>query len=328
MWGLLAIPLVAVLYLLSQYRIKRNRAKVADQARQQFVFGTSSRLWQAAHPLLILLAIGSGVIAIARPQTDPREVEVESFGRDIVIMVDVSRSMLARDVVPSRLEKAKLWMNDLVDDLGNDRVGLVAFAGSSSVLSPLTTDRLFFRLAIEELGPSSVPLGGTNIGDTIRKTVNLVFPVVTSDESRHRDIILISDGEDQESLPVEAARAAGKQGIRIICIGIGSSKGAPVPLKDSSSAASGKEVRSKLESQTLREIASASPGGVYLEVGTGNVDLAKVYHDLIESADQHMIETNTTTQYTERFMYFIGLSAICIFLETTLLPSPRRKVLV
>ncbi len=324
--GLWILPVFILFFVFSSKRIHSNRSRLADQSRRSMLLGESIHWKELARLACVLIAIASVVIAIARPQSNPHEIEVESRGRDIVVMLDVSRSMLAKDVAPSRLDKAKLWINDLVDDLGNDRIGLVAFAGSSSVISPLTTDRMFFRLALEELSPASVPLGGTNIGDAIRKTQSLVFLDSSPEKIRHRDLILISDGEDQESLPIEAARAAGRDGIRIICIGIGSSKGAAVPIDTKKSSLDNvPPVQSKLESQTLRDIAGASLGGVYLEVGTGTVDLAQVYRDLIESAEQHIVDTSTRTEYTEQFMFFIGLAFVCIVIETVFLAGTTRK---
>jgi Ca-activated chloride channel homolog len=325
------LPVLILIVLYFSKRSARIQHRIADDKMLGVLVGDRRRWNTLAHVLVMTLALGMLIVGIAGPQSDPREVEVESRGRDVVFLVDVSRSMLARDVAPNRLEKSKLWINDLVDDLGNDRVGLVAFAGSSVVLSPLTTDRMFFRLALEELSPSSVVLGGTNIGDAIRKTMDMVFiDDELSDAGNFRDIVLISDGEDQESLPVEAARAAGARGVRIIAIGIGSNKGAPVPFdKDSTSPNSRgtQEVRSKLESGTLRSLAAASPGGVYLEVGTGTIDLAKVYQDLIASADQRTLESSSQTQYTERFMIFLAIAAGLMALDMLVIPDGNRRAL-
>ncbi len=322
--GLWGAPALALVMLLLARRAGRAQRRLADERMIDAMLGTRRR-WNAwARALVSSLALACMVVALARPQSDPREVEVESKGRDVVFLVDVSRSMLARDVAPNRLGKAKLWINDLVDQLGSDRVGLVAFAGSSAVLSPLTNDRMFFRLALEELSPESVLVGGTNIGDALRRTMDLVYPEDSDAATQnYRDIVLISDGEDQDSLPVAAARQAGARGARIIAIGIGSDKGAPVPRdKDSDSAP---PVRSRLESGTLRSIAAASPGGVYLEVGTGTIDLAQVYHDLIASADQRTIETSSQTLYTERFMIFLTLAVVLLAADMALIPHGSRR---
>ncbi len=326
LWG---APAIGLILLFFSSRLNKAQKLVADEGMIDTLAGPRRRWNSYTHAGLVMMGIAAMVVAIAGPESDPRKVEVESRGRDVVFLVDVSRSMLARDVAPNRLEKSKLWIADLVDELGNDRVGLVGFAGSSSVLSPLTTDRLFFKLALEELSPESVLVGGTNIGDAIRKTMDMVF--VGSDEEipgNFRDIVLISDGEDQESLPVEAARAAGAKGVRIIAIGIGSDKGALVPWDEDSSTPRSQQVESKLESGTLRSIAAASPGGVYLEVGTGTIDLGQVYHDLIASADQHSIETTTQVQCTQRFMLFLAAGLVCIVFDMVLVPVGPRRALV
>ncbi len=314
---------IAMVYVSS--RITRNESLIADDAMIDSLIGHRRRWNTWIKAVASMLAVVAISIAAAQPQTDPHEVEVVAKGRDVVFLVDVSRSMLARDVSPSRLEKSKLWINDLVDELGNDRVGLVAFSGSSAVLSPLTTDRLFFKLALEELSPKSVLVGGTNIGDAIRKTMDMVFVDNEIETNNNfRDLVLITDGEDQESLPIEAARLAGARGVRVIAIGIGSDRGANVPMKPDSNGS--QTVVSKLESGTLRAIAAASPGGVYLEVGTGTIDLAQVYRDLISNADQREIETTTQIQYAERFMFFVAAALLFIVFDM-LIPAGTRRAL-
>ena len=325
-----AAPVVVILILIMSMRSNRRVHAIADAAMIESLAGCRRRWTTWAHSLISISVILLLSIALSKPQSDPKEIEVESRGRDVVFLVDVSRSMLARDVSPSRLEKAKLWIHDLVDELGSDRVGLVAFAGSSSVLSPLTNDRLFFRLALEELSPESVFMGGTNIGDAIRRTMDLVFVDNNLDaEHNYRDIILISDGEDQESLPVEAARIAGAAGVRVIAIGIGSEIGAAVPPADDadSSASPAQRVQTRLESGTLKTIAAASPGGVYLEVGTGTVDLASVYKQLISSAEQQTFDTSTKVEFTEQYFYFISLALALILIETLFVPTRMRRSL-
>ena len=325
---MLAAPAFVVLLLLVGYQTRKRQRSIADDRLLTQVAGKAKRGGLVVHAVLVSLAFLAVSVAVAEPQSDPREVEVEARGRDVAFVIDVSRSMLTKDVAPNRLEKAKLWINDLVDELGNDRVALVAFAGSSAVVSPLTTDRMFFKLALEELSPKSVSVGGTNIGDALRKTMDLVFvDNPEQDLNNFRDIILITDGEDQESLPVEAARQAGQRGARIIAIGIGSREGGMVPPDNNSSNRSQQPVKSKLESGTLKAIAAASPGGVYLEVGTGNIDLAKVYHDLISSAEQRTIETTSSIQYTERFQIFLALGLALIVFDSLFVSVDQRRAL-
>ena len=278
-----------------------------------------------------MVAIGAGSLAIAaaRPQSDPVTEQVAVRGRDLVFVIDVSRSMLSRDVAPDRLERTKLWINDLVNTLGGDRVGLVAFAGVPVVKCPLTLDHGFFRMELEELSPASAPRGGTLIGDAIRKAMSDVFE---PGRGRHRDIILFTDGEDQGSFPVEAAKAAGEAGVRIIAIGIGSElEGAFVPAEQTATDRyvehEGSRVRSKLDGTTLAAIAQAAREaggrGVFLNVGTGTIDLDTVYRDLIASAERTETSQLASVSYRELFPLFLGVALACLALET-LIPSVRR----
>jgi len=319
-----ALPVLAAIMLLVFFRTRRGIRRLGDRDLIDVLMG-STRSWNTLLRIAVsMVAIACVIVATARPQSDPREIEVDTKGRDVVFLLDVSRSMTARDVAPNRLEKAKLWIKDLVDELGGDRVGLVAFAGSSRIVSPLTNDRLFFGLALEELQPDSVLVGGTNIGDAIRRTMEMVFTELPEGETGvYRDIVLISDGEDQDSLPIKAARQAGADGVRIIAIGIGSDKGSLIQTENAAGRRS--NVRSKLESQTLRDLASVSPGGVYLEVGTGTVDLAQVYEDLIASAEQRTLETASTMKYTEQYMVFLALGIVLMVLDLLVIPTRTRR---
>jgi len=285
----------------------------------------ATRRWVRAWGVALALALIA--VALARPQRGLDTREVEHRGRDLVFVVDVSRSMLARDLAPSRLGRAKLWINDLVDKLGGDRVGLVAFAGAPSVECPLTQDRSFFRLALDRLDTQSAPRGGTMIGDAIRKVLDDIYEVKDEngnpvDSGRFRDIILITDGEDQESFPVKAAQSAGEFGVRIIAIGVGDTgRGTPVPVAPGSDRyieRDGETVLSRLESKTLREIQRAVPGNVFLEVGTGEIDLAQVYRDLIVTAAQTTLGTSTVTDYKERYTVFLALAVVLLSFELVL----------
>jgi len=288
---------------------------------------------RAVRTLLVAAAVVLIALGLARPQQGERTRDVEQRGRDLVFVVDVSRSMLARDLAPNRLERAKIWINDLVDELGGDRVALVAFAGAPSIKCPLTQDRAFFRLALDRLDPGDAPRGGTMIGDAIRKVLEDVFEAQTEDGTpvetgRYRDIILITDGEDQESFPVRAAQQAGELGVRIIALGLGDSAvGTPVPMAVNSNQTvrfEGKEILSKLDGKTLGEIASAVPGNAYLEVGTDEIDLAEVYRDLIASAEQTSFGTAQVTSYDDRFVIFLIPAVVLLILESVIGDGRRR----
>lgn len=268
---------------------------------------------------LMIAALGFIIIALTRPQWNPQPREVRRMGRDIVFIVDVSRSMLADDLSPSRLERAKIAIGDVLDTLQGDRIALIAFAGTAVVKAPLTLDYGFFRQSLEELSPDSVARGGTLIGDAIRKAV---VDIYEEKQGGLRDIILITDGEDHESFPVEAAGRAGELGMRIIAIGLGDEHvGKPIPITDRFGRRSylrhnGEVVLSKLDSATLRKVAESSAGGVYFNVATGNINLDEVYSQLIQNAEKQELESREAVQYQEKSYIFLTAAGVLLIMET------------
>lgn len=319
-----ALPALLALFVLASRRRRRAVARFAQAGLAERIGLRSAPIRGAVRLFAALTALGCITVALARPQWDPTPTPVMRKGRDVVFLIDVSRSMLARDLPPSRLERSKLWINDLAQSLKGDRVGIVAFAGAASIRCPLTTDYAFFRLTLEELDTRSAPRGGTNIGDAIRKTISDVFKADPDSPTNFRDIVLITDGEDQQSLPVEAAQRARELGIRIIALGIGSdTAGAAIPIegdrgREQALSYEGQEVRSAQDSKTLREIATASAGGVYLNVGTGTIDLERVYADLIRGAAQADIEEVETVRYREGFQYLLAIALGMLCLEVVI----------
>lgn len=322
---------VVVVGLVSARLRVRAQGRFVDQERAEEVIGVRRRWIGLIRGVVLVVGLGLIVVSTMRPRGNPHQETTEAMGRDIVFLVDVSKSMLARDVAPNRLERSKIWISDLVSELKTDRVGLVAFAGSSSVRSPLTTDRLFFDLALEELSPSVVDVGGTNIGDAIRRCMDMVFYDLEDSEGEHavgnhRDIILITDGEDQESLPIEAARAAGAAGIRILALGIGSASGSAVVDENNRPVRKdGAVVRSRLDSEMLSKIATATPGGAYLEIGTGDIDLAQVYRELIARGDRAVVGSASVIRWDERYGVFLGVGLGLVLIEMLLGGVGMRK---
>jgi Ca-activated chloride channel family protein len=277
-----------------------------------------SRGRRAAKAVLVLAALAMLAVSLARPAWDRKETMVKRSGRDVVFMLDVSKSMLAEDLAPNRLEHAKLAIMDAVDRLRGDRVGLVVFAGSAVVKCPLTLDYGFFRTALDGISPESVSRGGTMIGDALRTVLR---DVLDNQEKAFKDVILITDGEDHESYPVEAAKAAGDQGVRLIVIGLGDEKeGQRIPIRDAEGHKSflkyqGQEVWTKLDAKTLRDMAKATPGGRYLPVATGTINLGEVYQEFIASADKRELESKSTEQYEEKFQIFLAAALSLLVLE-------------
>jgi len=264
--------------------------------------------------LLVFFTLFFLVIAITRPSWNQQTRTVEKRGRDVVFLIDVSQSMLADDLIPNRLERAKLAIKDAVMTLNGDRVALVAFAGTAVVKTPLTNDYSFFINSVDKLNVNSVSRGGSLIGDAIRYVNNSVL----DDKAKaYKDIILITDGEDQESFPVEAARESDKKGIRIIAIGLGDeNKGRRIPIKTERGSEfvtfDGEEVWTRLDADTLRKIAATTEGGQYLNVSTGTFDLAEIYNSLISNSKKIAYEEDSITIYEERFQFFLFVSVILV----------------
>ncbi len=321
------LPVLVALWGLAHWRRKQalERFAVAEllgSLNQRI--NNAARIWKQ---ILLFLAIAFLILSLARPAWNPQPRIASREGRDVVFIVDVSRSMLADDLAPNRLERAKLSIRDCLEGLDGDRVGLIAFAGSSVVKCPLTMDYGFFRMMLEEIGPNDISRGGTLIGDALRKAISEVFDEA---DKEFRDIILITDGDDQESFPVEAAKLAGEAGIRIIAIGLGDeTQGQRIPITDEQGRRTfltyhGEEVWTKLNAETLRDVAKASHDGAYLNVATGAFDLKTIYQEFIASAKKKSLEDARITAYEEKFQVFLLMAIVLLVAETLL--SERKRI--
>ena len=315
LWGL---PLAALLFYHATRQRRRALARFAEADLLERIRPNISSFRRRWKEVLLIVGTALVILGLARPAWNPVRQEVTKRGRDVVFLLDVSRSMLAEDLAPNRLERAKLAILDAIARLDGDRVSLVAFAGSASVKCPLTTDYGFFRMALEDLYPESVPVGGTMIGDAIRKTLS---EVLTQDRTEYKDIILITDGEDHDSFPLEAARDAGAAGVRLIAIGLGDENvGRRIPFTNEQGrleyvAYNGQEVWSRLDAETLRQMVAETPGGRYLNVATGAIDFGDVYRQLIASAQKRDLGVQMVERYEEKFQIFMTLGFLCILGE-------------
>ena len=304
---LFALPFLWALLVLELITRKRAIRKLFSQSLIPSLASGASATLRIIRATLAILAVAFLIIALARPRVPGGEQTFQAEGRDVVFVVDVSRSMLAQDLSPNRLERSKLWINDVLAAGEGDRFAIVAFAGTPVVAAPLTADTNYLRLVADELSPLAVSRGGTNIGDAIRIATEDVFE---DDTAGTRDIILITDGEDQGSLPVEAAKNAAAQGIRIIAIGIGSEdEGVPIPAGPNAQPITfqGSTVLSRLDADTLREMASASQG-VYFNVATDTIDLTRVYRQLVRDADRRQLERVDAIQMDELFQWPLAIA--------------------
>jgi len=328
LWLLWSLPALGAFYAYCFYRKRQALKLFADDALLTRINSNVSRTRQLVKAVLLLAAAGAVVIALTRPAWNPQPEQVSRRGRDIVILLDVSRSMLARDIRPNRLERAKLAIGDLLQELQGDRIAIIAFAGFPVLKCPLTHDYGFARLALADITTAGVARGGSLIGDAIRMATDKVFDQQGRD---FKDIILITDGEDHDSMPVEAAEHAGQAGIRIFAIGLGDpTEGSRIPADDATAAGQttflqyqGEQVWSKLDSRTLTDIVLATPGGKYLNVATGNFDLVELYRDLIAGSAQKQLEATTVLRYDEKFQIFLALALVLLVIEVLI--SERKR---
>lgn len=266
--------------------------------------------WKVRNLSYSLLLLGTMIfilvftsLALLRPSGNPRLRESESRGRDVVILLDVSRSMNAQDLYPSRLERSKMEITETLGLMQGDRVALMAFAGNAVLKCPLTTDHGFLKLALDDIDSMSVTMGGTRMGDALRDVMNYLLQ---EPDRKSRDIILITDGEDHESFPVEAARTAGEAGVRLLIIGLGREAGELIPSEEGGFLEyQGEPVYSRLDPETLRAMAAETPGGKYLHVGTSSFDLASIYKDLVASAEKNESNKEERYEYDELFQLFL-----------------------
>ena len=264
------------------------------------------------------------ILSLAGPQYGEEIMEVEVSGIDVFIMLDVSRSMLAEDVKPNRLSRAKSDILDLLRELEGDSVGLITFAGAPVVQVPLTSDSSFFRLVLRGVDCDSAPRGGTFIGEAIRKALSSMQQAT----ERSQLLILITDGDDQESFPIEAARQAAERNIKIITVGLGDiGEGARIPERAEDGSLSfvqyqGQEIWSKMDSELLQEIADVT-SGVWVPAQTRAYNLASIYRSQLKGLTSTDETTETKQQKMNRFQWFL-LPALLLLACDSILSVFRR----
>ncbi len=305
---LFLLPIVPVLGFLAVWWWRKREARLAQLSRhaRQAQRGSGRRV--RAQVVLLLGALLMLLLALAEPRWGQSTEELVTRARNVMIAVDVSRSMLAQDVRPNRLGRSKADVTDLIDALKGDRAGLLAFGGKGVLLCPMTTDLAYLRQSVDALSPESAPPGETDLADAISKCLEAFDRA----QSSHNAIVLISDGEDLAGRASELAKTAGKRGVPIFTVGIGSARGAPIPEKGGTVQFEGKSVQSRLTESTLKAIADLS-GGHYVPLataGTAQTTLGAVYSRyLARLADQEARERLETAS-TDRTALFSTLASL------------------
>ena len=311
------IPISVAIYIWYVYKTKRNLKKLGDAGLINQLTPNVSKAKKTTRFILYLFGLSFLILGICNLQTGSKMQDVKREGADIMVCLDVSNSMLAQDLSPNRLERAKIAIENMIDKLQGDRLGIVVFAGEAYVQLPITTDYGTAKLFLESINPKIIPVQGTNIADAINKASESFG----KDEGKNKAIVIITDGEqNEEDDAVAAAEEAAKKNIVIHTIGVGSESGVPIPniingvtsgyKKDKQ----GNTVVTKLDPKILQDIAAAT-NGVYVQATSADIGLDAILNKIAE-LDKKQMESKMYTDYESQFQWFLGAALLFLVIES------------
>ncbi|MCD7973820.1 MAG: VWA domain-containing protein [Candidatus Azobacteroides sp.] len=322
---LLVLPFFLILFLYALQVRKKNIKKFGELSLLKSLMPEVSISRLHVKFWLFFVALALIIIALARPQFGSKIGTVKKEGVEIMIALDVSNSMLSQDkeLSVNRLEKAKQIISRLIDNLGNDKVGLVVFAGEAYIQLPITTDFISAKMFLSTITPNLVPVQGTAIG----RAIELCEQSFTMDESTEKAIIVLTDGENHEDDPVTAAQEAAKSNIRVHVIGIGSPEGSPIPVSSQITNTfrkdrNGNVIITKLDEAVAQQIASAG-NGIYVRADNSN-NAQKALEKEIDKMAKSEYESSVYTEYEEQFPVFIWIALFLLLIELILFDRKNR----
>lgn len=310
------LVLTTALYYYAQYCRSRNIRKIGDASLVRMLFVDVCRWRREVKFWLAQLALLCLIVAMARPQYGTKVETRERQGIEAIIAMDVSNSMLAEDVRPNRLSKAKMMLSNMVDGLNDDKVGLIVYAGQAFIQMPITSDYVSAKMFLDQMNPGMVSVQGTDIAEAI----HLAMRSFTPQEDVSRAIFIITDGEDNENGAVAAAEEAAKKGIRIFVLGVGDPAGAPIPMPGTGkyfTDEEGNTVVSKLNEDMCRAIAKAGRGS-YIYVDNSTSAQSKLDAQL-ENLAKSAMESQVFSEYDEQFQGFVILALLFLFINMILM---------
>ncbi|WP_160148106.1 VWA domain-containing protein [Rubripirellula obstinata] len=323
LFGWFLAACVAVIVFAVLWRIKARRS-LATPSRLRSVLGENATRVSLIRAVLVFLSIGFLVIAAMDIRWGRVSREVPQRGIEVLFALDVSRSMLAEDVAPNRLERAKQMIKDTLAEMAGDSVGLVLFAGESRQVIPITSHYDEFRQRLDSVQPADVYRGGSRLGDAIRVSKKAFL----NDGATSKAIVLMTDGEDMESDPIEAAKTAFEEdGVTIFTIGLGDmQQGARIPIQSRTGKQyvqyRGQPVLSKLDGKVLQQIADVA-GGDCILAGTKQVNMADFYNGYLAPLPDSIVQTKSVDNYEARFQWFLAPAIALLLLELTI--AGRRQ---
>lgn len=318
------IPVMIVIFLLVLWWKKRTQKKFSDVVLLQKLAPNSSVFKSVLKLFIFILGISFLILGLVNPKMGSKLKTVKREGVDVVFALDVSKSMLAEDIAPNRLEKAKQIISKTIDNLGSDRIGIIIYAGNSYPLLPITTDHAAANMFLQNASPDLVSSQGTAINEALE----LAGTYYNNDEQTNRFLIIISDGEDHQEETKEVAQNLSNEGVKVYTIGVGTEKGAPIPIrlndevigykKDSK----GETVITKRNSEVLQNIADIA-NGIYLD---GNIteNPVKEISDILANAQKSEFETKQFSDYKDQFQWFLGLGVFFLLLDVFLFEKKTK----
>jgi Ca-activated chloride channel family protein len=311
------LPVLVAVFLYYNHRRRQNIRKYGDPALLQELMPTVSKYRPDVKFWLTFAALALTIFMLARPQFGSKMETVKRSGVEAVIALDISNSMLAEDVTPSRLEKAKKLISRLVDTFNNDKVGMIVFAGEAFTQLPITSDYVSAKMFLESINPSLITTQGTDIGAAIR----LAMKSFTPNDGVGRAIVVITDGENHEGGAIEAAKEAAEKNMQVFILGIGSPDGSPIPEERGSNHfrkdKDGNVIVTRLNEQMCQEIAKAG-NGMYIRVDNSN-SAEKILNEEISKLAKTDVESQVFTDFDEQFQALAWLVLILLVVEMFIL---------
>ncbi|MDO9137553.1 MAG: VWA domain-containing protein [Lutibacter sp.] len=320
------IPAIVVLFLLVLWWKKRIQKRFADPKLIQKLSPEKSTFKSFLKLIVFCFALFFLIISLANPKMGTKLETVKRQRVDIVFALDVSKSMLAEDIAPNRLEKAKQIITKVIENLGSDRIGIIIYAGSSYPLLPITTDYAAAKMFLQNANTEMVSNQGTAINDAIERALSYY----DNDEQTNRFLVIVSDGEDHQENTLDLAKEAAKKGIKIYTVGIGTAKGGPIPLKDNGRVVAYKKnnegtvVVTQLNEQILRDIANVG-NGKYIN-GNKTQETIATIKEVLEKAEKNEFETKQFSDYEDQFQWFVGIGLLLLIIDVTLLEKKTKWV--
>jgi len=325
-YALWLIPLIVLFWLAVIRRRKYLVAKFINKPLWPAMVNSLDTHRVYLKIFLVFLSIVLVFIALTGPQIGFKWQEVKRKGLDIIFVVDVSKSMLADDISPSRLERSKLAIRDIVRRLRGDRVGLVAFAGEAFLQCPLTLDYDGFLLSLKDLDVNTISRGSTSVSKALKKAIGSYDPGI----KRYRVLVIISDGEEHEGDAINMAKEAKREKVKIFCVGVGSKNGSLIPYVDKKGQKvflrdeKGNRVKSRLNEKLLKEIAFIT-GGAYVHATKTDFGINTIYREKISSLQKREVTGKKTKIYHERFQIPLLLAILLLCIEAVISKRKRQE---